>query len=262
MGEQENNKIGGGGGGGGNNAMAVDEAASAKGKSVGAADPRLQGISDAIRVVPHFPKPGIMFNDITELLLRPGVFKDAVDMFVERYRGMGIAAVAGVQCRRAQLGGQVEDHLLAYVRACGRVRWFMAGMGATAMVSRQCPGRWVVSGRAAPRRPVPGGRRGFLFASVRWSSGIPRIQCQDRRACRRLLIGRGRSIELSSRRDLMSSDCASGTCLVCAGAGTGGVVVVVAAGAVVGRRRDPDRTAAVVHMRCRLGRRDVVALSL
>ena len=36
-----------------------------------------------------------MFNDITTLLLRPGVFKDAVDMFVERYRGMGIAAVAG-----------------------------------------------------------------------------------------------------------------------------------------------------------------------
>jgi len=60
----------------------------------------------------------------------------------------------------------------------------------------------------------------------------------------------------------MSSDCASGTCLVCAGALTGVVVVVVMAGAVVGRRRDPDRTAAVVHMRCRLGRRDVVALSL
>lgn len=101
MGEQENNKIGGGGGGGGNNAMAVvDEAATAgKEKSLGAADPRLQGISDAIRVVPHFPKPGIMFNDITELLLRPSVFKDAVDMFVERYRGMGIAAVAGIEAR-------------------------------------------------------------------------------------------------------------------------------------------------------------------
>ncbi|XP_051218081.1 adenine phosphoribosyltransferase 2 [Lolium perenne] len=64
-----------------------------------AADPRLQGISDAIRVVPHFPKPGIMFNDITAVLLRPGVFKDAVDMFVERYRGMGIAAVAGIEAR-------------------------------------------------------------------------------------------------------------------------------------------------------------------
>ena len=150
-----------------------------------------------------------------------------------------------------------------YVRGCGRVRWFMAArMGATAMVSRQC--RAAGSCPAAPRygSPVPGGRRGFLFASVRWSSGILRIQCQDRTACRRLLIGRGRSIELSSRCDLMRSDCASGTCLVCAVAGTGGVVVVVAAGAVVGCRRDPDRTAAVVHMRCRLGRRDVVALSL
>ncbi|AQK72598.1 Adenine phosphoribosyltransferase 2 [Zea mays] len=60
-----------------------------------AADPRLQGISDAIRVVPHFPKHGIMFNDITTLLLRPRVFKDAVDLFVERYRGMRIDAVAG-----------------------------------------------------------------------------------------------------------------------------------------------------------------------
>ncbi|KAG2573185.1 adenine phosphoribosyltransferase 2-like [Panicum virgatum] len=98
MGEQENNKTGGG-----NNAMAVvDEApaaAAAKEKGRAAADPRLQGISDAIRVVPHFPKPGIMFNDITQLLLRPAVFKDAVDMFVERYRGMGIAAVAGIEAR-------------------------------------------------------------------------------------------------------------------------------------------------------------------
>ncbi|CAN6235549.1 unnamed protein product [Urochloa humidicola] len=102
MGEQENNKAAGGGGG---NAMVVDEApaaAAAKEKGArGAAadDPRLQRISDAIRVVPHFPKPGIMFNDITPLLLRPGVFKDAVDMFVERYRGMGIAAVAGIEAR-------------------------------------------------------------------------------------------------------------------------------------------------------------------
>lgn len=52
MGEhQDNSKTGGG-----NNAMVAGEAAKEKG--CGAADPRLQGISDAIRVVPHFPKPG------------------------------------------------------------------------------------------------------------------------------------------------------------------------------------------------------------
>ena len=76
-----------------------DVKAKAEDAVVAPGDPRLQGISDAIRVVPHFPKPGIMFNDITTLLLRPGVFKDAVDMFVERYRGMGIAAVAGIEAR-------------------------------------------------------------------------------------------------------------------------------------------------------------------
>ncbi|KAG8071438.1 hypothetical protein GUJ93_ZPchr0006g45813 [Zizania palustris] len=65
----------------------------------GVVDPRLKGISDAIRVVPHFPKPGIMFNDITTLLLLPAVFKDAVDIFVERYRDMGIDAVAGIEAR-------------------------------------------------------------------------------------------------------------------------------------------------------------------
>lgn len=62
-------------------------------------DPRLQGISAAIRVVPHFPKPGIMFNDITTLLLRPKVFKDTVDLLIERYRGMGITVVAGIEAR-------------------------------------------------------------------------------------------------------------------------------------------------------------------
>ncbi|XP_062222771.1 adenine phosphoribosyltransferase 1-like isoform X1 [Phragmites australis] len=82
-----------------NGRAAAAVAAEAVAAPVAVADPRLHGIFDAIRVVPHFPKPGIMFNDITTLLLRPGVFKDAADMFVERYRGMGIDAVAGIEAR-------------------------------------------------------------------------------------------------------------------------------------------------------------------
>ncbi|KAL2963400.1 hypothetical protein AAZX31_17G198900 [Glycine max] len=58
-------------------------------------DPRLQAISQAIRVVPHFPKQGIMFQDITTLLLDHNAFKDAVDIFVDRYRDMDISVVAG-----------------------------------------------------------------------------------------------------------------------------------------------------------------------
>ncbi|XP_020213073.1 adenine phosphoribosyltransferase 5 isoform X2 [Cajanus cajan] len=58
-------------------------------------DSRLQAISEAIRVVPHFPKQGIMFQDITTLLLDPKAFKDTVDIFVDHYRDMDISVVAG-----------------------------------------------------------------------------------------------------------------------------------------------------------------------
>lgn len=67
-------------------------------------DPRLQAISQAIRVVPHFPKPGIMFQDITTLLLDPEAFKHTIDIFVDRYRDMNISVVAGVEARGFMFG--------------------------------------------------------------------------------------------------------------------------------------------------------------
>lgn len=70
-------------------------------------DPRLLGISQAIRVVPHFPKPGIMFQDITSLLLNHKVFKDTVDIFVERYKHMGISVVAGIEARGFLFGPSI-----------------------------------------------------------------------------------------------------------------------------------------------------------
>ncbi|XP_042435464.1 uncharacterized protein LOC122021411 isoform X2 [Zingiber officinale] len=57
-------------------------------------DPRVHGIAAAIRVVPDFPKKGIMFRDITTLLLNPKAFRNAVDLFVERYLGKDITVVA------------------------------------------------------------------------------------------------------------------------------------------------------------------------
>ncbi|KAJ8464574.1 hypothetical protein OPV22_027126 [Ensete ventricosum] len=57
-------------------------------------DPRIKGIAASIRVVPDFPKKGIMFQDITTLLLEPEAFKNTVDLFVERYSGKNISVVA------------------------------------------------------------------------------------------------------------------------------------------------------------------------
>ncbi|KAI4376888.1 hypothetical protein MLD38_014596 [Melastoma candidum] len=67
-------------------------------------DPRLEAISRSIRVIPHFPKPGIMFQDITTLLLDPKAFKDTVDIFTDRYRDMGITVVAGIEARGFMFG--------------------------------------------------------------------------------------------------------------------------------------------------------------
>lgn len=58
-------------------------------------DDRIQRIASAIRVIPDFPKPGILFQDITTLLLDPQAFKDTIDLFVERYRDKSINVVAG-----------------------------------------------------------------------------------------------------------------------------------------------------------------------
>ncbi|KAL6504592.1 adenine phosphoribosyltransferase [Orobanche hederae] len=62
---------------------------------VNSIDDRVSRISSSIRVIPDFPKPGIMFQDITTLLLDPKAFKDTIDLFVERYKDKKINVVAG-----------------------------------------------------------------------------------------------------------------------------------------------------------------------
>jgi adenine phosphoribosyltransferase len=52
-----------------------------------------------IRDIPDFPKPGILFKDITPLLAEPRAFQFAVDTFVEHYRGKRIDAVAAAEAR-------------------------------------------------------------------------------------------------------------------------------------------------------------------
>ncbi|KAL0926848.1 hypothetical protein M5K25_003100 [Dendrobium thyrsiflorum] len=60
---------------------------------------RIAEIASSIRVIPDFPKPGVMFQDITTLLLDPKAFGDAVELFVERYRDQRISVVAGIEAR-------------------------------------------------------------------------------------------------------------------------------------------------------------------
>lgn len=52
-----------------------------------------------IRRIPDFPKPGILFYDITSVLVNPEVFKYVIDQMVSIYKDKKIDAVAGVESR-------------------------------------------------------------------------------------------------------------------------------------------------------------------
>ena len=66
---------------------------------------------DVIRTIPDYPKPGIMFRDITTLLGNPRAFRRAVDEMVQPYAGMKIDKVAGLEARGFILGGAVAHQL-------------------------------------------------------------------------------------------------------------------------------------------------------
>jgi len=59
----------------------------------------MTAVRDAIRDVPDFPKPGIIFKDITPILQDPGLFSSVLDGLVARYRDRGIDRVLAVESR-------------------------------------------------------------------------------------------------------------------------------------------------------------------
>ena len=67
----------------------------------------------AIRTIPDYPKPGIMFRDITTLLGNARAFRRAVDELVHPWAGGRIDKVAGMEARGFILGGAVAHQLSA-----------------------------------------------------------------------------------------------------------------------------------------------------
>jgi len=67
----------------------------------------------AIRSIPDYPKPGIIFRDITTLLGDARAFRRAVDELVHPYAGRRIDKVAGIEARGFILGGAVAHQLSA-----------------------------------------------------------------------------------------------------------------------------------------------------
>jgi adenine phosphoribosyltransferase len=68
-------------------------------------------LAAVIRTIPDYPKPGIMFRDITTLLGDARAFRRTVDELVQPFAGMKIDKVAGIEARGFILGGAVAHQL-------------------------------------------------------------------------------------------------------------------------------------------------------
>jgi adenine phosphoribosyltransferase len=68
-------------------------------------------LKTSIRTIPDYPKPGIMFRDITTLLGDARAFRRAVDELVQPFAGRKIDKVAGIEARGFILGGAVAHQL-------------------------------------------------------------------------------------------------------------------------------------------------------
>ncbi len=73
----------------------------------------MKTLADHIRNIPDYPKPGIMFRDITTLLGDARAFRRAVDELVQPWAGARIDKVAGIEARGFILGGAVAHQLSA-----------------------------------------------------------------------------------------------------------------------------------------------------
>lgn len=80
----------------------------------------------AIRDIPDFPKPGVVFKDITPILSDPALFKDSLELLCETAKGEKIDKVVGIDARGFIFAAAVADRLNAGfvpVRKQGKLPW-------------------------------------------------------------------------------------------------------------------------------------------
>lgn len=84
----------------------------------------LELLDKSIRRVPDFPKPGILFYDITSVFVNPDAFKYCIDRMVEIYKDSKIDAIAGVDSRGFLFAAPLAEKLgipLVLIRKKGKL---------------------------------------------------------------------------------------------------------------------------------------------
>jgi adenine phosphoribosyltransferase len=87
-------------------------------------------LSSTLRDVPNFPKPGIVFKDITPVLGNAALLRELVDAMAEPWRAEGVTHVAGIESRGFILAAPVAIALnsgFVPIRKPGKLPWKSAG---------------------------------------------------------------------------------------------------------------------------------------
>jgi len=83
-----------------------------------------KALAQKVRDIPDFPKPGILFRDVTPLLLDPVAFRAAAEAMAAPFRGQGVDRVLGIESRGFLFAGPIALALgagLALVRKQGKL---------------------------------------------------------------------------------------------------------------------------------------------
>ena len=89
------------------------------GAKAAALDTGLEAVKAKIRDVPDFPKPGILFKDVTPVLQDPATFRTVIDRLADRYESQRPDAIVGIESRGFLFGAALAYRLgigLALVR--------------------------------------------------------------------------------------------------------------------------------------------------
>ena len=149
-------------------------------------------IKSIIRTIPDYPKPGIMFRDVTTLLGNARAFRTTVDLLVQPYAGTRIDKVAGIEARGFIIAAPVAYRLgagLVPVRKKGKLPYDVRGIDYTLEYGAE---RLEVHSDA-----VSAGDKVVVIDDVLATGGTARAACEILRELEADIVGVGVVIELS-----------------------------------------------------------------
>ena len=71
----------------------------------------MENLKASIRSIPDWPIDGVIFRDLTTLMLDPQVFKETCDLFYNRYKNQNIDKIVGIDARGFVFGAVLAYHL-------------------------------------------------------------------------------------------------------------------------------------------------------